>query len=90
MLAALSVGDKAGFLGRCTEAFTLVAEPQFNSLAERISPNLRGGFELEHLGNLQRRHGDAAIFKIKFVNQADEAMAMISEQEDKVAGLLLK
>jgi hypothetical protein len=89
MLAAVAAADKTTFLAKSTEPFAKIAEPQFAAIAKNLAPHLKSGFTLERLGNLKRRSGEAAVFKVVFADAADEVMAMITEKEDKVAGLLL-
>ena len=90
MLTAVATADKAAFLAKSTETFAKVAEPQFDAISRSIAPHLRSGYKLDHLSDLKRRGGDVAVFKIVFSDATDEAIAMISEKDDKVAGLLLK
>jgi len=90
LLADIAAGNKVGFLAKSTDMFAKVAEPQFAAISKSLAPHLKSGFTLERLGTLKRRGGDAAIFKVVFSDAADEAMAMISEKDGKVAGFTLK
>ena len=90
VLTALSREDKAAFLARSTGAFATIVESQFDAISNSLAAHLRSGFKLAHLGDAQRRSGDVSVFKITFADASDEVIAIISERDGKVDGLLLK
>lgn len=90
LLTAMTSADKPAFLARCDEVFAKVAEEQFDRIAQNLGPNLKSGYSLTSMGALQRKVGEISVFKITFKNGADEKVALISEKDGKVAGLVLK
>lgn len=90
LLKAMTAADKPAFLARCDEAFAKVAAEQFDRIAQSLGPNLKSGYTLTSMGALQRKVGEISVAKITFTNGADEKIALISEKDGKVAGLVLK
>jgi RNA polymerase sigma factor (sigma-70 family) len=90
MLSAVASGDHDAFLADADDGFKAASTPEVLSRIEMdIGKRLRGGFEIQPLGNLRRADAVTVfLFKLEFHDHGDDRLIRLVLHEGRVTGLL--
>ncbi len=90
LLDAMSRNDYQGFVSQGTPEFGALSEQQFAEVANALSPRLKQGYTVRHLGNLRQQGLDISVWKVSFSDQGDELLATLNVRQGKVGGFFLR
>ncbi len=90
LLNAMAQNDYQAFIGQGTTEFGAITQQQFSEVANSISPRLKQGYTVQHLGNLRQQGLDISVWKISFSDQGDELLATLNVRNGKVGGFFLR
>lgn len=90
LLNAMAQNDYQAFIGHGTPEFGAIGKQQFTEVADAVSPRLKQGYTVQHLGNLRQQGLDISVWKISFSDQGDDLLATLNVRNGKVGGFFLR
>ena len=90
IISAIQKGDYNSFIADGDEAFKKLKQEQFDSVATQLAPRFKAGYEITYLGDLQQHGFHVTLWKLRFKDGKDDALATLSVKEGKVSGFWIK
>ena len=90
LLNAIAQNDYQRFISQGTPAFASVGEANFQQVADVVSPRLKQGYTVQHLGNLRQQGLDISVWKISFADNGDDLLATLNVTQGRVGGFFLR
>jgi hypothetical protein len=90
LVSAIASDDYAAFVVNGNAAFQGLKKGQFESVVSQIGSNLKSGYDLNYLGDLNQRGYQVTLWRIRFKNGGDDLLATLSMKDGKVGGFWIK
>ena len=90
LLLAITADDYTSFVADGNAAFQGLKKDQFESVVSQIGSNLKSGYDLAYLGDLNQRGYQVTLWRIRFKNGGDDLLATLSMKDGKVGGFWIK
>jgi hypothetical protein len=90
LVSAIASDNYTAFVADGNAAFQGLKKDQFGSVVSQIGSNLKSGYDLNYLGDLNQRGYQVTLWRIRFKNGGDDLLATLSMQDGKVGGFWIK
>ena len=90
LVTAIAFDNYAAFVADGNPAFQGLKKDQFESVVSQIGSNLKSGYDLAYLGDLNQRGYQVTLWRIRFKNGGDDLLATLSMKDGKVGGFWIK
>jgi hypothetical protein len=90
LVSAIAFDNYAAFIADGTASFKGLKKDQFESVVSQIGSNLKSGYDLAYLGDLNQRGYQVTLWRICFKNGGDDLLATLSMKDGKVGGFSIK
>jgi hypothetical protein len=90
LITALMKSDYEAFLANGEGSFVQIKREQFEAASAQIRPKLQAGHEVSYLGELQQKGFRVTLWRIRFKDGSDDALASLSMKADKVGGFWIR
>jgi hypothetical protein len=90
LLLAITADDYAAFIANGTASFKGLKKDQFESVVSQIGSNLKSGYDLSYLGDLNQQGYQVTLWRIRFKSGSDDLIATLSMKDGKVGGFWIK
>ena len=90
LVSAIAADDYALCVVDGNPAFQGLKKDQFESVVSQIASNLKRGYDLAYLGDLNRRGYQVTLWRIRFKSGGDDFLATLSMKDGKVGGFWIK
>ena len=80
-----------GFIAECDAAMkAALTKPMLESVSKQIEPRAKQGYDAQYLGELNRKGYNVHLWRLKFKDGGDDALATLSVKDGKAGGFLLQ
>jgi hypothetical protein len=90
LLAAISSGDYAVFVADGDAAFKGLKKEQFDAVAAQLGPRFKAGYTATYLGDLNQKGFKVTLWRLRFTDGGDDALATLSLKDGKIGGFWIK
>jgi hypothetical protein len=90
LVTAIEKADYAWFVANGDSAFQQLKQEQFAAVAAQLSPRLKAGYELTYLGELRQQGCHVTLWRVRFSDGGDDALATLSLKAGKVGGFWIR
>ncbi|MDX6765982.1 MAG: hypothetical protein SFU85_04245 [Candidatus Methylacidiphilales bacterium] len=90
LLGAITAGDYAAFVADGDAAFKQLPQAAFASVAAQLGPKFKAGVTPTYLGDLKQKGFDVTLWRLRFADGSDDALATLSLKNGKVGGYWIK
>ncbi len=90
LVSAIEKADYAAFVADGEAPFKELKREQFEAVAKALGPKLEQGYELTYLGDLKQKGYRVTLWRIRFKNGGDDALATLSVKDGKVGGFWIR
>ena len=80
-----------GFIAECDAAMkAALTKPMLEGVSKQIEPRAKQGYDAQYLGELKRKGYRVHLWRLKFKDGGDDALATLSVKDGKAGGFLLQ
>jgi hypothetical protein len=90
LVSAIASDNYTAFVAGGNAAFQGLKKDQFESVVSQIGSNLKSGYDLNYLGDLNQRGYQVTLWRVRFKNGGDDLLATLSMKDGKVGGFWIK
>ena len=90
LVSAIASDNYTVFVADGNAAFQGLKKDQFESVVSQIGSNLKSGYDLNYLGDLNQRGYQVTLWRVRFKNGGDDLLATLSMKDGKVGGFWIK
>jgi hypothetical protein len=90
LLAAISAADYAAFVADGDAAFKGLKKEQFDAVSAQLAPRFKAGYTATYLGDLNQSGYNVTVWRLRFADGGDDALATLSLKNGKIGGFWIK
>ena len=91
LMAATVSNDYEGFIAQCDPVMkAALTKPMLESVSKQIEPRAKLGYDAQYLGELNQRGYKVHLWRLRFKDSGDDALATLSVKDGKAGGFLLR
>ncbi len=91
LLAATVSNNYDAFIAECDAAMkAALTKSMLEGVSKQLEPRARQGYDTHYLGELNRRGYKVHLWRLKFKDGGDDALATLSVKDGKAGGFLLQ
>ena len=90
LITAIEASDFEAFLSDGDAAFKALPKAQFEAVSVQLAARLKNRDEVTYLGELTKQGFRVTLWRIKFKDGGDDALATLSVKDGKVGGFLIQ
>lgn len=90
LLTAVAKSDYAAFVADGEPAFQQLKPEQFAAVASKLGPKLAAEHQVTYLGELNQKGYHVTLWRIRFNDGSDDALATLSVKSGKVGGFFIR
>lgn len=85
------ISDNLGDFAKDGEpAFQKLTQEQLSAVSAQLKPRMEKGFETTYLGELSQKGYHVTLWRIRFKDGKDDALATLSMKDGKVGGFFIR
>ena len=91
LMAATISNDYEKFIAECdAEMKAALTKPMLEGVSQQIAPRAKIGYDAQYLGDLNRQAHTVHLWRLRFKDGKDDALATLTVKDGKAAGFYLK
>lgn len=90
LVTAIQQADYGAFVVDGEAAVKQLKKEQFAAVAAQLAPRLTEGYELSYLGDLKQSGYRVTVWRLRFKDGRDDALATLSVKDGKVGGFWIR
>jgi len=90
IITSLVNADYTAFVADGEARFKELKKEQFDSVAAKIAPVLKQGYEVTYLGSLNQRGYHVSLWKVGLKTGGGDLLATLSMKDGKVGGFFIR
>ncbi len=89
-IKAVEENDFQEFIKNGEPAFQLLDKKQFEAVSKLLDERMKDGYNVEYLGEMKQQGYLVTLWRLRFKDGTDDALATLSMKGDKVGGYWIK
>ena len=90
LIMAVEENDFEAFIKDGEPAFQQLDKKKFETVSKLLDKRMNGGYDVEYLGDLIQQGYQVTLWRLRFKDGSDDALATLSMKEGKVGGYWIK
>jgi hypothetical protein len=91
LMAATVSNDYDGFIAQCDAVMkAALTKPKLEGVSKQIEPRAKLGYDAQYLGELNQHGYKVHLWRLRFKDSGDDALATLSVKDGKAGGFLLR
>jgi hypothetical protein len=90
LIKAVEKNDFNEFIKNGEPAFQQLDKKLFEAVSKQLDERMKGGYDVEYLGDLKQQGYHVTLWRLRFKDGSDDALATLSMKSDKVGGYWIK
>lgn len=91
LMAATIANDYDAFVAHCDSAMKAALTKQMlEDVSKQLEPRAKQGYEAQYLGELRKQGYEVHLWRLRFKDGGDDALATLSVKDGKAGGFYLK
>ena len=90
LIKAVEENDFNEFIKNGEPAFQQLDKKLFEAVSKQLDERMKGGYEVEYLGDLKQQGYRVTLWRLRFKDGSDDALATLSMKGEKVGGYWIK
>ena len=90
LIKAVEKNDFDEFIRNGEPAFQNLDKKQFEAVSKQLDERMKGGYDVEYLGDMRQQGHHVTLWRLRFKDGSDDALATLSMKGEKVGGYWIK
>ena len=90
LIKAVEENDFTEFIKDGEPAFQNLDKKLFEAVSKQLDERMKGGYDVEYLGEMKQQGFLVTLWRLRFKDGTDDALATLSMKGDKVGGYWIK
>lgn len=90
LITAIEKSDYEAFVADGDGPFRQLKKEQFEAVAAQLASRFKGGYEVTPLGDLRQKGYHVTLWRVRFKDGGDDALATLSMKAGKVSGFWIR
>ena len=91
LMAATVSNNYDGFIAECDAVMkAALTKPMLEGVSKQLEPRARQGYDAQYLGELNQHGYKVNLWRLRFKDGGDDALATLSVKDGKAGGFLLR
>lgn len=90
LMTATIADNYDAFITQCDDRMkAAITKPALESVSKKIAPRAKEGYDAQYLGELNQRGYEVNLWRLRFKDGGDDALATLSMKDGKAGGFFL-
>ena len=90
LVKAVEENNFQDFIKDGEPAFQQLDKKQFEAVSIQLDKRMKGGYDVEYLGDMRQQGYHVTLWRLRFKDGGDDALATLSMKQGKVGGYWIK